>query len=136
MLRAFISFASEDAGARNFFVRQSQFRNTPWSFEDGSLRVPFNDAVWKRRTYPLIERSDVLILLIGEDTHQARGAIWEVECARKLSMPIFGIYIDRNAPGCPPECMNSIPVIYWNSEDIQEQLDRARRWAQWRDQNA
>jgi hypothetical protein len=127
-LRAFISFASEDMGSRNFLVRQSRWSKTPWTFEDGSLRVPFDDAVWKKRTRPLIERSDVLILLIGKDTYRAPGAIWEVECARELSLPIFGIQIDRNNPGRIPNCMRGISVVYWDFDSIQSELDRAQDW--------
>jgi hypothetical protein len=131
-LRAFISFASEDAWARDFLVRQSRFSKTPWTFEDGSLRVPFDDRMWKRRVHPLIEGSDLLVLLIGRETHLARGAIWEVECARELSMPIFGVQIKIDAPGCVPDCMRGIPVVSWRFEEIGEQLDRSYEWALWR----
>ena len=129
MLRAFISFASEDAWARDCLVKQSQFRRTPWTFEDGSLQVPFNDRTWKKHTYPLIECSDVFILFIGQDTYQARGAIWEVDCARKMRKPIFGIQIKRDAPGRIPYCMTNIPIIPWDFGEILEQLERSYNWA-------
>jgi hypothetical protein len=128
MLRAFVSFASEDMWARDFLVRQSQFSATPWTFEDNSLRQDLPDETWKRHTRRLIEDSDLLVLLIGEETYLARGAIWEVECARKLRLPIFGMQIHRDSPGTIPDCMRNIPVIYWDFDHIRAELKRAYAW--------
>ncbi|NOK32023.1 hypothetical protein HMI49_02240 [Corallococcus exercitus] len=128
MLRAFISFASEDMWARNFLVRQSQFSATPWTFEDNSLREELDDNVWKKHTRRLIENSALLVLLIGMETHLARGAIWEVECARRPRLPIFGVQIHRDSPGQIPDCMSGIPVISWDFESIRGELDRAYAW--------
>ncbi|WP_164009907.1 TIR domain-containing protein [Pyxidicoccus trucidator] len=133
MLRAFVSFASEDMWARDFLVRQSLFSATPWTFEDNSLRQDLDDATWKKHVRRLIQNSELLVLLIGEETYLAPGAIWEVECARKLSLPIFGMQIRRDSPGRIPDCMRGIPVIYWDFGSISAELDRAYAWleGQW-----
>jgi Thoeris protein ThsB, TIR-like domain len=128
MLRAFVSFASEDMWARDFLVRQSQFYATPWTFTDNSLRETLADSTWKKHVRRMIQDSDLLVLLIGEETHLASGAIWEVESARKLSLPIFGIQIRRDSPGRIPDCMRGIPVIGWDFDSISAELDRAYAW--------
>ncbi|WP_434300347.1 TIR domain-containing protein [Corallococcus exiguus] len=128
MLRAFISFASEDMWARDFLVRQSQFSATPWTFEDNSLREDLDDNAWKMHTRGLIENSSLLILLIGMETHLARGAIWEVECARRLRLPIFGVQIRRDSPGSIPDCMRGISIINWDFDSIRGELARAYVW--------
>ncbi|WP_163998926.1 TIR domain-containing protein [Pyxidicoccus caerfyrddinensis] len=128
MLRAFVSFASEDMWARDFLVRQSQFNATPWTFTDNSLREDLDDATWKKHVRRLIQNSDLLVLLIGEETHLAHGASWEVGCARKLSLPIFGMQIRRDSPGRIPDCMRRIPVIDWDFNSISAELDRAYAW--------
>jgi hypothetical protein len=122
--RAFISFAFEDAWARDFLVRQSQFGKTPWSIKDGSLRVPFDERTWKSQVRPMIDGADIFILMIGRDTWRARGATWEIECAQALGIPIVGIHIYRNRfeRGRIPHRMRGEEIIDWRFDDIQEVL--------------
>jgi hypothetical protein len=122
--RAFISFAAEDAQARDLFVGQSRHPDTPWELADFSLHEPFENA-WKTQTKPRIKGCDVVIALIGKGTHQAQGALWEIETAKQLGVPVFGVHISKDDKGKLPGCMFGIPVIHWKWEGIAKQIKKA-----------
>lgn len=122
--RAFISFAVEDARARDLFVGQGRHRKTPWNLEDASLHEPFSDR-WKTRAREHIRRCDVVIQLIGEGTHRAEGAIWEVNCARAENIPVFGVWISKGGPHRRPSCFERDDVIPWTWDGVQARLERA-----------
>lgn len=122
--RAFISFAAEDARARDLFVGQGRHRKTPWNLEDASLHEPFSER-WKTQAREHIRRCDVVIQLIGKATHRADGAIWEVNCARDESVPVFGIWISQDGPHTRPSCFEKDDVIPWTWERIQARLETA-----------
>lgn len=124
--RVFISFSSTDMGARDLLVRQSQFEKTPWTLEDGSLHVPFDERTWKREVKPMITSCDILLLLIGPRTCKAKGAIWEVECARAAGIPVIGMYIkpEGGKRGRVPECMANEQIINWKFDELQEVMSR------------
>jgi hypothetical protein len=124
--RAFISFAAEDAQARDLFVGQSRHPDTPWEIADYSLHEPFENA-WKAKTKPRIKGCDVVVLLIGRGTHEARGALWEVETAQELGVPVFGIHISKDDRGKLPGCMFGRPVINWTWKGIARQIKKAAR---------
>jgi hypothetical protein len=124
--RAFISFAAEDAQARDLFVGQGRHPDTPWEIADFSLHEPFENA-WKTKTKPRIKGCDVVIVLIGKGTHQAQGALWEIETAKELAVPVFGVHISKDDKGKLPGCMFGTPVIHWTWEGIAKQIKKARR---------
>jgi hypothetical protein len=124
--RAFISFAAEDAQVRDLFVGQSRHPDTPWELADFSLHEPFENA-WKTQTKPRITGCDVVIALIGKGTHQAHGALWEIETAKQLGVPVFGVHISKDDKGKLPGCMFGIPVIHWTWDGIANQIKKATR---------
>lgn len=124
--RAFISFAAEDAQARDLFVGQGRHPDTPWEIADFSLHEPFESA-WKTKTKPRIKGCDVVIVLIGEGTHQAQGALWEIETAKELRVPVFGVHISKDDKGKLPGCLFGMPVIHWTWAGISRQIKKAMK---------
>ena len=127
--RAFISFAVEDEAARNLLVGQSRHSDTPFELADFSLHRPFDNA-WKTQTRPRIKGCDVVIVLIGEGTHAAEGALWEIKAAKEENVPIFGVYIDKADKGRMPGSLFGIPVINWTWDGISRQMKKAVRQSQ------
>ncbi len=127
--RAFISFAAEDAQARDLFVGQSRHPDTPWEIADFSLHEPFENA-WKTKTKPRIKGCDVVIVLIGKGTNQAHGALWEIETAKELEVPVFGVHISKNDKGKLPGCMFGMPVIHWTWAGVAKQIKKAIKTSQ------
>ncbi len=118
---AFISFAFEDIRIRDLFVGQSRHSETPWDIADHSAHEPFTEN-WRSQMRRRIARSDVVIQLIGRDTHQAEGAIWEVQAALELGIPAFGIWVSKQDRGPLPRCFRPEHVIDWNWESIAQMI--------------
>ena len=52
-------------------------------------RIP--DETWRRRAQEAIRECDVVVVLIGEDTHNAQGVIVETDMARSFGKPIIQV---------------------------------------------
>jgi len=124
--RAFISFAVEDERIRDLFVGQSKHPDTPWEIADFSLHEPFANA-WKTKTRPRIKGCDVVVVLIGEQTHRAEGALWEIATAKELGVPIFGVHISKDDKGKLPGSLFGLPVIHWTWPGIARQIRKVTR---------
>lgn len=56
-----------------------------------SLNEAYPSAVWKKKARKAIEACDVVVVLIGRDTHNAQGVIVETDMARSLCKPVIQI---------------------------------------------
>ncbi|WP_095958497.1 TIR domain-containing protein [Corallococcus macrosporus] len=121
---AFISFAAEDAKYRDYLVEQAKRERTPFKFQDRSLHEPFSNA-WKTQTREIIKKSDVMIVMIGADTHRAEGALWEIRTAREEGVYVFGVHISKNSKGKIPKELHFCRVVEWSHDGIAEELSRA-----------
>ncbi len=126
-LRAFISFAAEDARIRDLFVGQGKHSDTPWAIADWSLRLPFTEK-WKTQTRSRIKRCHAVIQLVGATTFLADGAIWEVECAKQEGIPAFGVWINRPPRPPIPSCFNRNNMIPWTWDGIAEMIEKVEQY--------
>jgi len=94
-------------------------------FTDYSVKEPF-DEKWKTQCTERIRQSSVFICMIGPETYQREAVLWEIEKAYELGKPVIGVRIskDRNDPIPEPMRRNGARIIYWNLEDIQNELDK------------
>lgn len=123
-LPAFVSFAAKDARIRDLFVGQSRHPDTEWEIIDWSLHQPF-DEKWKTQTRPRIARSGVVIVLIGSDTYQADGAVWEINCAKEEGVPVFGVWISKTRRGRIPPGLSMNNIISWTHAGIKKRMKQA-----------
>ena len=90
-LNIFVSFEyDEDNDLKNNFFRQAE-TNTTHRIENSSLNARYESDEWKGRARDAIRGCDVVIVLIGRDTHNAPGVIVETDIARSLGKPIIQI---------------------------------------------
>ena len=111
--RVFVSFAIEDAYARDFLVQQSKDNRSPFDFIDMSVKDPW-DSSWKTRCRERIKGCDGMIALISKKTWNADGAKWEIECADEEGVPILGVHIHKDDKGIVPSELNGYKVIEWS----------------------
>lgn len=116
--RIFISFAIEDVFYRNGLVNQARDERSPFEFVDMSVKTPWEES-WKTRCRSKIKGCDGLIALIGPNTANASGALWEIKCAAEENVPMIGVHIHRDWSKryTPPE-LNGHPIIDWTWEGI------------------
>jgi hypothetical protein len=123
-VRAFISFAAEDAWARDLFIGQGKHTDTPWAIADWSLHEPFTER-WKTQTRPRIRQCDVVIQLVGLETYKAEGAIWEVTCGMDEGLRAFGVWISKDKHGPIPSCFKANNIIDWTWVGVGDMIEKA-----------
>ena len=84
----FLSFEFErDAGRRGTFMGQAK-ANCEFSIIDKSLPRAEHDERWRREARRRIQASEVLIVLLGSDTHSAPGVKDELSLAGEVHCPV------------------------------------------------
>jgi len=120
--RAFVSFDYDnDARYRDFLIGQAKNPDSPIEIDDWSLKYAF-DEKWKTQCRQRIKNTHIMIMLIGKNTHKAKGAIWEVNCAKQEGIPVFGIYINKDDKGIIPSSLKGSPVIEWTWDGIAKKV--------------
>ncbi len=88
---------------------------------DYSLQEAYrpHDDSWLKKANLQISRSDIVIVVIGEDTHNAPGVEKEVTLANQQNKPIFQILPQNRADGKVDEAGKVIP---WKWKQIDEKI--------------
>ena len=90
-LDIFVSFEfGKDRDLRDSFYKQARLQ-TQHRVRNCSLREAYPTEEWKREAREAIRECDVVVVLIGEDTHNASGVRTEVDMARSFQKPTFQI---------------------------------------------
>ena len=90
-LKIFASFEfDKDRRRRNEFFGEAKTR-TNHRVVNSSLREAYPDDKWKKKASDAIRKCNVVIVLIGHDTHNAPGVIVETDMARGHGIPVFQI---------------------------------------------
>lgn len=115
--KIFISFAIEDAYARDFLVGQSRNKHCTFEFIDMSVKEPW-EVSWKTRCRTKMRGCDGVIALLSRNTPEASGARWEMWCANDEGLPILGVHISRENKGPIPPELQGKRVIEWSWDGI------------------
>ena len=88
----FVSFEfDKDNSLKNNFFEQARLLNPDYRITNCSLNEAFREGDWPQRARAMIKQCDVVIVLLGDDTHAARGVRTEIRIANRLGKPIFQI---------------------------------------------
>jgi hypothetical protein len=86
--RVFISFDYDhDEDLKNLLVGQSRKRDTPFAFEDWSIKK--ESKPWQEDARKRIKRCVCVIVICGHRTHEATGVAAEVAIAREEGIPVW-----------------------------------------------
>jgi hypothetical protein len=99
--KAFVSFDFDsDRGLKDLFVGQARLEETPFDIIDYSLKEAAPERNWQDKARTAIRRSDVVLILLGEQTYRAPGVLLEVAMAREEQKQMFQVigYRDRVCP--------------------------------------
>lgn len=87
----FTSFEfDKDVDLKNNFYRQAN-EHCPHRVGDCSLHEAYPTNEWQQRARNAISRCDLVIVLVGPDTHSAPGVAIELNIARQLRKPVFQV---------------------------------------------
>jgi hypothetical protein len=122
MHQIFISFAIEDRYARDNLVYQAKQDHTPFEFTDMSVRHPW-DSQWKTNCRARIRQCDGMIAFISDNTYNADGARWEIQCAYDEGIPVYPVYIhDSGTSRAIPELAGR-RIYHWTWPNIKSFLN-------------
>ena len=119
-LNIFVSFEfDKDDDLKNNFYRQAK-KETNHRIKNCSLNEAYPDEEWKNKAREAIRECDVVLVLIGQDTHNASGVIVETDMARSLGKPIIQI----RPQGRPYQGLTRLDApIAWKWKTINAKLD-------------
>ena len=119
-LNIFVSFEfDKDKDLKNNFFSQAK-KETQHRIRNFSLNESYPDEVWKNKARKAIRECDVVIILIGPDTHNAQGVIVETDMARSLNKPIIQV----KPKGRPYKGLTRLEdPITWKWKSINAKLD-------------
>ena len=121
-LDIFASFKyDKDNDLKNNFFRQAKDNNTQHHVRNHSLNEAYPTEEWKGKARQAIRECDVVVILIGKDTHSAAGVRTEVDIARSLGKPIIQV----RPHGRPYSGVSGVDKpIPWRWTLINRELDR------------
>ena len=91
ILNIFVSFEfDKDNDLKNNFIEQVK-EYTQHRIRNRSLNEAYPDESWKNRARAAIGECDVVVVLLGQDTHNAQGVLVETDMARSLNKPVIQI---------------------------------------------
>lgn len=118
--RAFISFDVDNNSTHKLlFVGQASHSKTPFSQEDWSAKEPMAQSQWEAICKNKINRTHMLIVLVGRHMATATGVVKEIAMAKAQNVPSFGVYVDgADTTSALPDGLARNRVIGWKWEDI------------------
>ncbi len=120
-LNIFVSFEfNKENELKNQFYSQAEEHCTH-HIRNCSLNESYPDDRWKRKAREAIEECDVVVVLIGEDTHNAQGVIVETDIARSLDKPVIQVRPQDRPYNGVTRLGEPIP---WRWRRINTELDR------------
>ena len=122
-INIFVSFEyGKDNNLKNAFYKQAE-EQTGYNIRNHSLDEPYKEEIWKGKARQAIRECDVVLILVGQDTHNAPGVIVETDMARSLHKPIFQVLCksarQNNYMGIP----HIEERVSWKWKAINKRLD-------------
>lgn len=118
--RAFISFdVDHNSSDKILFAGQAWHSKTPFAHEDWSAKSPMPQSQWEAIVKQKINKTHLLIVLVGKHMSTATGVVKEIEMARSQNVPYFGVYVDgANSSSTLPTGLSRNRVIAWTWDGI------------------
>ncbi|MGC1852368.1 MAG: TIR domain-containing protein [Solirubrobacterales bacterium] len=102
--RVFVSFDFDnDQKLKTFVLAQAKNSDSPFEVENWSLNEPAPQKTWKEKAAKRIARCDVVLVMVGPETHRSPGVLAEVAIANDLKVPVRQVigYKDTNPKPVP-----------------------------------
>ena len=112
----------KDNKLRGDFYSQAK-ENLPYRVKDNSLHEaykPQHRRAWLKKVRERIDRSHIVIVIVGEDSTTAPGVEKEITIANQLYKPIFQIRPQNYTAGKVPGAKEMIP---WDWDRIRAKIN-------------
>jgi len=124
--RAFISFDFDhNETEKNLFVGQSKNSKTPFAIQDWSAKSSMPQSQWEAIVKGKINKSNMLIVLVGKTMASAAGVAKEIKIAKDQSVPVFGVYVGgADTSSNLPDGLARNRTIAWDWEKTASAIDQ------------
>ena len=119
--KVFVSFDFDnDKKLKEFVIGQSKNSDSPFEVADWSMKEAAPQRNWEDEAESRIKRSDLVMVMVGPETHKAPGVLKEVEMARRNNIRIVQVigYKDGNYTAVP----NAGRLYSWNWDNLKNLL--------------
>lgn len=119
--KVFVSFDFDnDRALKDFIIGQARLADSPFEVVDHSLKEAAPERDWPVKARAAIKRSDLVLVMVGRQTHRAQGVLREVAMAREEGVPIVQIigYKDGDYSAVP----NAGRLYAWNWDNLKRLL--------------
>ncbi len=124
--RVFISFDFDhNETNKHLFVGQAKNSKTPFNIEDWSSKAHLPQNQWEKLIEDKINRSNMVVVLVGKSMGSAGGVVKEIAFADKNNVPVFGVYVDgADTNSTLPTGLGRNRVISWDWAKIASAIDQ------------
>jgi hypothetical protein len=125
--RVFVSFDYDhDEGAKIMLAGQAKSSDSPFVFTDASVKDHLTGD-WKNKVRRRMDNIDVVIVLCGQYTHQARGVAAELGIAQEKYKPYFLLAAYSDVTCTKPTTAQYGDKVYkWTWDNLKALIDGAR----------
>ena len=119
--RVFVSFDFDnDKTLKDFIIGQARLSDSPFEVNDTSLKEAQPMKTWEDKARAAIKRSDIVLVMVGPNTHKAPGVLKEIKMARDEKIPIVQVigYKDGNYTQVP----DAGRLYAWNWDNLKNLL--------------
>jgi hypothetical protein len=117
--RVFVSFDFDnDKTLKDFIIGQTRLADSPFAVVDTSLKEAAPMKAWEDKARLAIKRSNLVVVMVGPQTHRASGVLKEVAMAREESVPIVQVIGYKNGNYTPVP--NAGRLYSWNWENLKK----------------
>ncbi len=125
-MKVFLSYKWEDNRYANGMAGLLNNPNNDYRHitkrEKDDLRSEGKNA-WRSYIRTIAKECDALICLIGQNTHNATGVIYELEIANSFGIKIIPVRIP-NTRGGAPSIIHDMDILDWDAIEINNELSR------------
>ena len=87
--KVFVSYDyDQDKALKDLLIGQTHNPQCPFEVTDGSLKEAAPESGWEEKAASRLHKADLVIVLVGANTHRAPGVLKEVRLARKLDKKV------------------------------------------------
>ena len=118
--KVFISFDYDnDLNLKILLAGQAKLPDSPFEISDWSMKEEAPEKDWEEKALSRIKRTDIVIVITGEQTYKASGVKKEVKMARNENIPVIQI----KPQGTNPNRVENAGVLYdWAWDNLKKLL--------------
>jgi hypothetical protein len=119
--KVFVSFDFDnDKILKEFLIGQSKNSDSPFEVTDVSLKEAAPEKDWEEKAKVKIKSADVVIVMVGPQTHKAPGVLKEVKFANELKKKIIQLIGYKDGDYTRVEGAGTL--YSWNWENLKKLL--------------